>query len=115
MLRLLADEDLDIRIVEGVLQKIDADILRAQNVGLSGRPDKQVLAWAADTQRVVLTHDSNTMTQAAYDRLRAGQPMPGLFVVRWDASIGEVVASLLVLIGAGKPQDWEGQVWYLPF
>jgi predicted nuclease of predicted toxin-antitoxin system len=35
----------------------DIDIGRAQDVGLGGKTDPEVLAWAAAESRVILTHD----------------------------------------------------------
>ncbi len=48
MLRLAADENLDIRLVQGLLRRNSTlDILRVQEAGLAGAPDEVVLAWAA--------------------------------------------------------------------
>ena len=44
MLRLAADEDFNGRIVRGVLRRLpEADLLRIQEVGLSGAADQDVL------------------------------------------------------------------------
>lgn len=82
-LRLLADEDFDNTILRGVLRQLpDADIVRVQDVGLSGQHDIVVLAWAAKENRVLLTHDVNTLKSYAYSRVEEGLSMPGVFVVR---------------------------------
>jgi predicted nuclease of predicted toxin-antitoxin system len=54
MISLLADENLDGNIVRGVRS---VDIVRVQDVGLTGADDPTVLAWAADQGRVLITHD----------------------------------------------------------
>jgi hypothetical protein len=41
-------------------------ILRAPDVGLTGADDETLLAWAADQNRVLLTHDVSTLTAYAY-------------------------------------------------
>lgn len=52
VLRFLADENFNNDILRGVLRRTpDVDILRVQDVGLSGRPDPEILAWAAQEQR----------------------------------------------------------------
>lgn len=82
MLRFLADENFNNDILRGVKRRNPlADMLRVQDVDLSGVPDPVVLEWAAANQRVVLTHDVSTMTRHAYDRVREGKPMPGVFEV----------------------------------
>jgi predicted nuclease of predicted toxin-antitoxin system len=63
MVQFLADENLNNQIVRGMLrQSSDIDIVRVQDVGLSGADDPTVLAWAAQEGRIVLTHDVATMT-----------------------------------------------------
>ena len=52
--------------------KRDLDIVRAQDVGLAGADDETVVAWAADHQRVLLTHDVSTITAHAYRRVMKG-------------------------------------------
>jgi predicted nuclease of predicted toxin-antitoxin system len=62
MLHFLADENFNNHIVTGLLRRIpDIDIVRAQNIGLSGAADPVVLAWAAEAKRIILTHDAATI------------------------------------------------------
>ena len=80
MLRLVADEDFNHRIVRGVRRKQpDLDIVRVQELGLSGAPDPELLEWAANEDRLILTHDASTMTRYAYERVVNNLPMPGVF------------------------------------
>ena len=82
MLRLLADENLNNNIVRALqMREPGIDIVRVQDVGLIGHDDPTILAWAAREHRVVITHDAATMTRYAYDRVAAGQPMPGIVAV----------------------------------
>ena len=89
MLRLAADENFNNDIIRGLLRrKPDLDIVRVQDVGLSGSNDASVLEWAAQENRVLLTHDVTTLTSFAYDRVRAGLPMPGVFEVSRAVPVG---------------------------
>jgi predicted nuclease of predicted toxin-antitoxin system len=66
MLRLLADENLNANIVRGLLRRLPTlDIVRTQDVGLTGADDPTVLAWAAGDRRVLVTHDVQTVTRYA--------------------------------------------------
>ena len=115
MLRLAADENFNNRIVRGLLhRKPDLDIVRIQDIGLSGADDQTVLEWAAQEERVLLTHDVRTITQYAYERVDAGQPMPGVFEVSPDISIGHAVEDILLLAEYSLDNEWEGQIRYLP-
>ncbi len=116
MLRFLADENFNGRIVRGLLRQIpDLDIVRVQDIEtLYQESDPRVLAWAALEQRVVLSHDISTMARYAYDRVKAGQPMPGLFEIHPDLPIGQAIEDLALLATASLPAEWEGQVRFLP-
>jgi predicted nuclease of predicted toxin-antitoxin system len=47
-MKFLVDENFDNTIVRGLLRRNpDIDILRVQDVGLSGKDDPTILAWAA--------------------------------------------------------------------
>lgn len=115
MLAWAADENLNQDILRGLLRRDPMiDILRVGDVGLSGADDPTVLAWAADEGRVLLTHDVATMTRYAYDRVRQGLPMPGVFEVPLELDIGHVIEDVFLLTAYSLEGEWEGQVRYLP-
>jgi uncharacterized protein DUF5615 len=99
MLRLLADENLDYDLVRGALRRRPAlDVVRAQEVGLSGFNDPDILAWAAKETRVVLTHYVKTMIRFGHGRITAGSSMAGLFIVHQKgAALSKVIDDLLLL------------------
>ena len=87
MLRLLADENFSGDIVRGLLLREPAlDIVQVQDVGLAGADDREILAWAAKNNRIVLTHDRATMPDHSYDRVATGEEMPGVFILN-DGSL----------------------------
>jgi Domain of unknown function (DUF5615) len=115
MLRLAVDEDFDQRIVLGLKRlRPDLDIVRAREVGLSGVDDPGVLRWAASEERVLVTHDVNTMTRYAYQRAAAGQRMPGVLAVSQSLPIGRAVEDLLLLAECTREGELEGRVLHLP-
>lgn len=115
MLALAADENFNNAIVRGLLRRRpEVDILRIQDAGLSGADDPTVLEWAAHESRILLTHDVSTMTHYAYERIREGKPMPGVFEVSRHLSVGQVIDDLLLIIDYSLEGEWEGQVRYLP-
>ena len=115
MLRLAADENFNSNIVRGLLRRQpELDIVRIQDVGLSGADDPTVLEWAAQEERVLLTHDVSTITRYAYERVRAGRPMPGVFEVSRAVPTGRAIEDILLLAECSLDGEWEGQVRYLP-
>lgn len=115
MLRRAADENFNNDIVRGVRRRGPAvDIVRIQDAGLLSADDPVILEWAAQSGRVLLTHDVATMTRYAYDRVRAGKPMPGVFEVGRHVPIGIAIEEIVLLAECSFDGEWEGQVRYLP-
>jgi len=62
MLLLVEDENFNNDILRGLLRRNSSlDIVRIQDVGLTHAPDLDVLERAALENRVLLTHDRNTI------------------------------------------------------
>lgn len=115
MLALAADENFNNDIIRGRLRRRpDLNIVRVQDVGLSGASDSAVLEWTAAEGRVLLTHDDSTMTQHAYERSGAGRPMPGVFQVAREVPIGVAIEDIILLAEYSHEGEWAGQVRYLP-
>jgi hypothetical protein len=115
MLRLAADENFNNDIVRGVRRRnAQVDIVRVQDAGLSKSDDATILEWAAQTARVLLTHDVSTMTYYAYERVREGKPMPGVFEITRKVPIGVAIEEIVLLAECSLEGEWEGQVRYLP-
>jgi predicted nuclease of predicted toxin-antitoxin system len=115
MLILIADENFNNDIVRGMLRrKPDLDIVRVQDVGLSNADDRVILEWAAQEGRVLVTHDVTTITHFAYERVRAGKPMPGVIEVEDDLPIGQAINDILLVVECSERGEWEGQIIYIP-
>ena len=74
-----------------------------------------MLAWAAEQNRILLTHDITTITCYAYERVAAGLRMPGVLVVPTTMPIGPSIEDLLLFTECSFPDEWNDQVQYLPF
>lgn len=115
MIRLLADQDFDERILQGLaLRNPDVDIVRVREIGLSEADDGEVLAHAASSARVVVTHDANTLVGLAHRRVRRGEPMAGAIPVPQSLPVGRAIEDLLLLIECTSQEEWEGRVQHLP-
>ncbi len=118
MLRLATDADVHGEVVLGLRRRrlSEIDLVRVQDALPEGTTDPEVLAWAAAEGRVLVTNDRNTMVGFAYQRVAAGEPVPGLIATTNDQSIGSAISDIL-LIAEYMPEDQiRGQVVvYLPF
>ena len=114
-IRFLADADLNQAVVIGVRSREAAlDFLPAPEANLEGRSDPDVLEFAASQGRILVSHDTSTMPVHFSDRLRSGRMSPGVFLVRQRASVGQVVEAILLVWSASAPEEWAGQIHYLP-
>jgi hypothetical protein len=115
MLKLLADENFNNDVVRALLRRDPSlEVVRVQDVGLSGADDPTVLAWAAEHSRILLTHDVATLTRYAYERIERGQRMPGVFEISRAVPIGQAIEDILLLAVCSRENEWEGQIRYLP-
>mgnify|MGYP000007275143 CR=1 FL=1 len=115
MIRLAADEDFNNDIVRALRRTLpDVSILGVREAGRAGRADPEVLAWAADEDRVLLTRDVTTMTRHALDRIARGESMPGVIAVHQRLPIGSVVDDLVLAASCSFPEDWVNQIQFLP-
>ncbi len=115
MERFAADENVNIHIVSGLLDRNPTiSIVRVQEAGLASVDDPVVLEWAASEGRILLTHDVSTMPGYASHRLDAGQPMSGLFLIPQGSSIRDVIEDLLLIAECSLDDEWEGRIEYLP-
>lgn len=115
-MRLLADENFNNDILRGLLRAniIDLDFVRVQDTEIYQADDPIVLERAAKDNRILLTHDADTMIGYAYDRVEEGLPMPGVIEVSTDVSIGRIISELLIVLGASDPSELKDRVIYIP-
>ena len=115
MIGLVADENLDARIVSGLRRRLpQLNFVTIQEVGLSGAPDPQVLAWAARHERVLVSHDVSTMPAHAYRHLDDGQSFAGLLMVPASLAIGRAIDDLALIVELADQTELENRVELLP-
>jgi len=114
-IRFLADENFDHKTLAGLMRREpDLDIVAVQEVGLREVDDRQVLEWAAQEERIVVTHDVSTLADFAYERAAAGLHMPGVIEIPETVSRAVIIEELILIAGASEPDDWDNCVVYLP-
>jgi len=115
MIRFLLDENFNGKIVRGLrARQPRVDMIRVQDTELYGADDPSVLAWAAQEGRILLTHDLDTMTKHASNRIELELPMAGVILVRDTLPVAKVIDDLLVILGASETGEWENRIDFLP-
>ncbi len=115
VLSFLTDENFRGPIWKGLRRQLPTlDIIRVQDAGLAGADDPVVLEWAAANRRVLLTHDVQTVTGFAYERVKAGSFMAGVVVVDFSLRPGPAIDDIRIIAECTEPSELEGQVWFVP-
>jgi len=113
--RFLADHDLNEMIIRLVLRlEPSVDFQRIRDVGLRQSPDLEVLDFAAQHDRILVSHDINTMPVAAKARLESGVPMRGLLLVHQSRSVSDIADSLILIWSASESEEWNDVITFLP-
>lgn len=117
-IRFLADHNFRDAIVTGLRHKHPLiDIITARDVDIQLLPDPQVLAYAKEHGRLLLTHDKRTMPGYLDELLRAlsaGEHGPGGFVVPQRMATGKAINDLLLIWEASEPEEWRNRLTFLP-
>lgn len=114
MLRLLADADVDRRVVSGLRRienEIDFEIAEPET--LKGLPDSLVLEFAANSDRVLVSHDRRTMATAFYAFIRDRQS-PGLLLLKQTCPIGRAIDELRLCATVLSRDELINRVFFLP-
>ena len=116
MLSLLIDQDLDHDILRVLIRRIpQIDVLTAFEIGMSEATDPELLTWAAQEGRIIVTHDRKTMPAHATDLMRQGKDIVGLFVVPRNMPIHQAIEDLELMITCSENDEWVNLIRYLPF
>jgi predicted nuclease of predicted toxin-antitoxin system len=115
MIRFLLDENFNGKIARGLrVRNPDVDMIRVQDTALYGADDAAVLEWAAHEARILLSHDLNTITKYANERIEQGLPMAGVILIRDTLPIAQVIDDLLAVLGASEADEWQNRIDFLP-
>lgn len=115
MFHLLTDEHISKLIVLGLRRATPGlDVVRVQDVGLTGQPDPVILEWAAANRRILISRDRKALIGLALNRVLAGQLMPGVLVLRDGFSFKEIMDGILLIVHASSPDEWKDQTVFLP-
>lgn len=116
MLRLLLDEHIPAAVLRYLQRTYPGrvTVTRVVDVGLKGAADPDVLAWAASERYILVSQDKAMLTDFAYERVRFGQPMPGVITITRALPLGVLLAELALVAECGDERDFENLVYYLP-
>jgi hypothetical protein len=77
-------------------------------------PDSEILVWAEQAGRVLISRDRRTMIAELAAHLQGGHTCPGLFIVRQRCRLADVLDFLIEAAQAGDEDQWRDQATYIP-
>jgi predicted nuclease of predicted toxin-antitoxin system len=90
------------------------DFLSAAKAKLQGVPDPEVLAFAAEDDRILVTSDLRTMPRHFANFLEAHGDCPGVFLVKQRAPLAETIEALVMVWAASDADEWKNRLVEIP-
>ena len=102
-------------IVNGVLRREPSvDFQTAQAAELRSLKDFEVLHLAANSKRVLVSHDVNTMPRHFRSHQQAGSYSSGVILVPQLLEVGSVIEDIVLIWQASEATDWKNRLVWLP-
>ncbi len=93
---------------------IDAVRVGDENGPALGTQDPEILQWAEQHNRILVTLDEHSMPSHLADHLQAGRHSPGVFTIRPSVHLPDVVEFLALAAFASEPDEWADRIAYIP-
>lgn len=81
---------------------------------LLGTRDPELLVWAEQQARILVTEDRRTMPRHLHNHLLVGHHSPGVFMTRIDSRCRELVEYLILATYASEPGEFADVITYIP-
>jgi Domain of unknown function (DUF5615) len=109
-----ADADLNQAIVTGVLrQEPKINFQTAFAAGLQGVKDPEVLAIAAQQERILVSHDRKTMP-LEFAKFIINDRSAGVIIVSRKLPIEIIIEELIIIWTASSAEEWIDRIAKLP-
>lgn len=115
MIQILADQNFNGRILRGLKARIsELDCITTSEIGIQNYTDYDLLTFAAEENRIILTHDAKTFPLFAYEKIEKGEKMCGVIVVSNQISIGQAIDEIEIALVCNTESEWENNVTRIP-
>jgi hypothetical protein len=109
-----ADADLNQAIVTGVMRREATVDFQISNASLlSGLTDLEVLSFAAQENRMLVSHDQRTMPRY-FAEFISPQTSSGVIIVLQSFPISDAIDNLIKIWQTSESEDWVNRIAYLP-
>ncbi len=109
-----ADADLNQTIVLATVRlEPGIDFRTAEQAGLEGVEDPEVLATAAASGRILVTHDRKTMPRHFASFITENQ-CPGVIIVSQKLPVSLAAEELALIWALSEPAEWRNRICAIP-
>lgn len=113
-IRFQADADFNEHIIDGIRRRNPIiDFQTADEAGIRGLPDPDVLAFAASEGRILVSHDRRTMP-THFANFVSSQHSPDVVILAQKLSISHAIEELLLMWEASETEEWVDAIKWLP-
>jgi hypothetical protein len=113
--RFLADADFNHKIVVALRRREPSvDFQGALDGGIVGLPDPEVISAAAESGRILVSHDRKTM-RGHFARFRETRLSPGIIIESQALDIGAAIEDLVPIWAATDSEEWRDHLGFVPF
>ena len=78
-----------------------------------GTHDPDILRWAEQEVRIVVTRDQSTMKSHLEQHLASGYESPGIFMIRPHGQLSAVIEFMELADQLSDPHEWQNVVTYI--
>ena len=79
-----------------------------------GTPDDELLRWAQQHNRVLVSLDKNTIPDFLINHLASGEASPGVLLIRRSRNWDDILYFLVLYAEIAAPEECAGQCIYVP-
>ncbi len=120
-LEFLLDENLPGRVIRAIQRhnltnEMPLDAVRVGDTPELplGADDLTVLLWAESAGRILISEDKHTLPKHLDNHLASGRHSPGVFLVRPETSLAELIEYIALISHLTEPFDWQDRVTFIP-
>ncbi len=84
------------------------------NVPKKGTLDPDILVWCEENHFILITNNRRSMPVHLKEHLNQNRQSPGIFVLRQNFTIGEIINNLVLIAQAGEPKDYQNIITHIP-
>ncbi len=79
-----------------------------------GTPDPDILVWCELHDFILVTNNRHTMPVHLEEHLATGHHIPGIFIIKTNVQIGEIVDELQLVWATYISNEYADVIWFLP-